>query len=121
MELCPRSTKSPKNIYEVSGGQPATRSNKFNKSKNCPCRSPTIVTGLNTGWTFDSSINSSPTYWHNCRNCRSETVSPALSVAIQASTSRDMVFRLLSESIRFFLLCCNCNEYHQLYILPPST
>jgi hypothetical protein len=60
-ELCPLSTKSPKKTYDVLGGHPPTF-NRFSRSKNCPWRSPTTVTGLNTGWTFDSSINSSDTY-----------------------------------------------------------
>ena len=96
-ELCPRSTKSPKNMYDVSGGQPPTPSKIFNKSKNCPCKSPTIVTGLVTGWTLDSSISSSPTSWQSCRSSRSETGSPSLRVAIQASTSSPM-FSFISFS-----------------------
>lgn len=42
--------------YPVSGGSPPTLSSS-NKSQNCPWISPQMVTGLETGWMFDSSIS----------------------------------------------------------------
>lgn len=117
-ELCPRSTKSPKNTYDVSGGHPPTLSKRFNKSKNWPCISPTIVTGLIIGWTLDSSMSNSPTYWQSCRRSRSETVSPCFRVEIQASTSSPIVLFLLLLlswcicicSFLFFFLSNNRNQ-----------
>ena len=48
-----------------------------------------MVTGDNTGWTFDSSMSSSDADWHRRRRERSERHSPERNVEIQDSISSD--------------------------------